>query len=56
MSLNPKHRARWIADMITEVQRFLARGAGDAEKAHVQRALECLQDGRSAALNSKEEE
>ncbi len=56
MAMNPKQRARWLADMISELQRFIARGAGDAERPHAQRALECLQDGRSAALNDKDED
>lgn len=50
MALNPKHRARWISDMISELQRFIAKGAGEAERACSQRALEELQDARRAAL------
>lgn len=48
--MNSKQRARWLADIVSEVQRFLARGACDAERPCAQRALEELQDARRAAL------
>lgn len=54
--MNPKQRARWLSDIITDLQRFLAKSAGDAERVHAQRALESLQDGRAAALSSKEDQ
>ena len=50
MSLNSRQRARWIADMVAELQRFIAKAATDVELPHAQRALEALQDGRRAAL------
>lgn len=52
MSLNPRQRAHWISDLASELQRFISRGAGDAERPLAQQALHALQDARQAALAS----
>jgi hypothetical protein len=47
---NGKHRARWLAELVSETQRYLARAREAPEAADVRRALALLQDARAKAL------
>lgn len=49
---NGKHRARWLADIISEVQRYLSRTREAPEVSHVRKALSSLDDARRLALES----
>lgn len=56
MALNGKHRARWISDIIVEVQRCLSKSKDQPEAALLQKAMNNLDDARQAALNSIDQE
>jgi hypothetical protein len=49
---NGKHRARWLADIISEVQRYLSRTHEAPEVDNIRKALAQLNDGRQIALES----
>ena len=52
---NGKHRARWLAEMISETQRYLAKAREAPEAELVRRALGSLQDAREKALSDARE-
>jgi hypothetical protein len=47
---NGRHRARWLAELVSEAQRYLARAREAPEAADVRRALDSLQNARAKAL------
>ncbi len=47
---NGKHRARRLNEMVSEVQRYLAKTREAPEAAQVRQALALLQDARQTAL------
>lgn len=47
---NGKHRARWLSEMVSEGQRYLAKAREAPEAAQVRQALALLQDARQTAL------
>jgi DNA-binding MurR/RpiR family transcriptional regulator len=47
---NGKHRARWLAELVSDAQSYLARAREAPEAADVRRAIALLQDARRAAL------
>ena len=49
---NGKHRARWLADIISEVQRYLSKVRETPEASLIRQALSKLADARQAALES----
>lgn len=49
---NGKHRARWLADIISEVQRYLSKVRESPEASLIRQALSKLADARQAALES----
>lgn len=49
MSMNGKQRARWLSDVISETQRYLAKAKETPEAPMVQRALNELDDARRKA-------
>jgi len=50
--MNGKQRARWLSDLITELQRFASKAKSAPEAGHVSKALANLDDGRRMALES----
>lgn len=52
---NGKHRARWLADIISEVQRYLSRTREAPEAENIRKALAQLNDARQTALESDPE-
>jgi hypothetical protein len=48
--MNGKHRARWLAEIISEIQRFHKQARGSAEDGLVTQALEKLHTAREKAL------
>jgi hypothetical protein len=52
---NGKHRARWLADIISEVQRYHSKAREAPESAAVRQALSRLAEARQAALDSDPE-
>jgi hypothetical protein len=48
--MNNKQRSRWLADMISEAQRYLSKSKGKPEVPVVQKALNALDDARQAVL------
>jgi hypothetical protein len=50
--MNGKQRARWLADLISELQRFTSKARDAPEAGHVRKALNSLDDARRAALES----
>ena len=52
---NGKHRARWLADIISETQRYLSKAREAPESSAVRQALTKLADARQAALDSDPE-
>ena len=46
---NGKHRARWLADIISEVQRYHSKAREAPESAAVRQALSRLAEARQAA-------
>ena len=53
--MNGKQRARWLADMISELQRFTSKAREAPEANDVRKALASLDDARRAALESHTE-
>ena len=53
---NGKHRARWLADIISEVQRYLSKAREAPEAAPVRKALSHLDEAKRAALESDTED
>jgi hypothetical protein len=53
--LNGKQRARWLTDLISELQRFTSKAKDAPEAVHVRKALASLDDARRAALESDSE-
>jgi len=47
--MNGKHRARWLADIISELQRYHKKARGQVEDRQVSQALEQLQVARENA-------
>ena len=50
--MNGKQRARWLADLISELQRFTSKAKDAPETGHVRKALGSLDDARRSALES----
>jgi len=53
--LNGKHRARWLADMISEAQRYISKAREAPEVPNIQKALNLLDDARRMAVESDAE-
>ena len=47
---NGRHRARWLAEIVSEAQRYLSRAREAPEADQVRRALSLLQAARETAL------
>jgi hypothetical protein len=47
--MNGKHRARWLAEIVSELQRYHKKARGCAEDALITQALEKLQVARERA-------
>lgn len=54
--MNGKHRARWIADQITELQRLQKKTRGKPEAPLVAAAIEKLAAARTLALADSSDE
>jgi hypothetical protein len=52
---NGKHRARWLADIISEVQRYHSKAREAPESNAVRQALSRLAEARQVALDSDPE-
>ena len=50
--MNGKQRARWLSDLIAELQRFTSKAKDAPETGHVRKALNSLDEARRAALES----
>ena len=50
--MNGKQRARWLSDLISELQRFTSKAKDAPEAGHVRKALASLDDARRSALDS----
>jgi hypothetical protein len=50
--MNGKQRARWLADCISELQRFTSKAKDAPEAGLVRKALANLDEARRAALES----
>ena len=53
--MNGKQRARWLSDLISELQRFTSKAKDAPEAGHVRKALGSLDEARRAALESSTE-
>lgn len=53
--MNGKQRARWLADLISETQKYLSRSKDAPEAPLVQRALNELYDARQSAQTACQE-
>ena len=53
---NGRHRARQLAELVSDVQRYLARNRESPEVEDVRRALASLESARQAALASQADE
>ena len=53
--MNGKQRARWLADCISELQRFTSRAKEAPEEGLVRKALANLDEARRAALEAGSE-
>ena len=51
--MNGKQRARWLSDLISDLQRFTSKSQSAPEAGHVRKALACLDDARRSALESQ---
>ena len=51
--MNGRQRARWLAVMISELQRHHSRAGAAPEAGHVRRALAALDEARRSALESQ---
>lgn len=47
--LNPRHRGRWLSDVISELQRYVSKNEGCPETPAVQQALDRLYAARQEA-------
>jgi hypothetical protein len=47
--MNGKQRARWLSDIITELQRYQSKNKGKPESPLVQQSLGRLDEARAAA-------
>jgi len=54
--MNGKHRARWLAEIVSEMQRFHKKARGSVEDGLVAQALEKLQAARETALTDESNE
>jgi len=50
--MNNKQRARWLADMISEAQRYISKAKDQAEIPLVQKALNAFDDARRRVLEN----
>ena len=50
---NGRHRARWMAEIISELQRYASKTREAPETGHVRKALANLDDARRSALESQ---
>lgn len=50
--MNNKQRSRWLSDIISDLQRYVSKSAGQPETPFVQRALNSIDDARRC-LNDK---
>ena len=53
--MNGKQRARWLTDLISELQRFTSKAREAPEAGHVRKALNSLDEARRAALEASTE-
>ena len=53
--MNGKQRARWLSDLIAELQRFTSKAKDAPETGPVRKALNSLDEARRAALESSTE-
>ena len=53
--MNGKQRARWLADLISELQRFTSKSKEAPEAGHVRKALNSLDEARRAAHEASTE-
>jgi hypothetical protein len=53
--MNGKHRARWLSDIISELQRYHKKARGQVEDRQVSQALEQLQVARENAIGDEKE-
>lgn len=53
--LNNKHRARWLSDIISELQRYASKSRSCPEAPLVQQALSRLDDARRKVRESPEQ-
>jgi DNA-binding MurR/RpiR family transcriptional regulator len=53
---NGKHRARWLAELVSDTQHYLSRAREAPEADLVRRAAALLQDARRVALAEVEVE
>lgn len=51
---NGRQRARWLAELVSEAQRYLSRAREAPEADQVRRAVALLQDARREALAESE--
>jgi hypothetical protein len=50
--MNGKHRARWLSDLISELQRYTSKAKDAPETGSVRKALNCLDEARQIARDS----
>jgi len=53
--MNGKQRARWLADMISEAQRYISKAREAPEVVTVRKAVNLLDDARHMAVESDTE-
>jgi hypothetical protein len=53
---NGRHRARWLAELVSDTQHYLSRAREAPEADLVRRAAALLQDARKTALAEVEED
>jgi hypothetical protein len=53
---NGKHRARWLAEMVSDAQHYVSKAREAPEADLVRRAAALLQDARKTALAEVEED
>ncbi len=49
---NGKHRARWLAELISDAQHYLSRAREAPEAGEVRQAISHIENARQAALAS----
>lgn len=52
---NGRHRARWLAEMVSEAQRYLDKAREAPEASQIRRVIEVLQDTRKTVLEDVRE-